>query len=65
MVLWVNFTRLTMRAPDWWESARFQAVCVASSWFRQSGATSSRPTATNAHRCASSSILVFAGQQIP
>jgi len=20
---------LTQRAPDWWESARFQAVCVA------------------------------------
>ena len=21
--------RPTQRAPDWWESARFQAVCVA------------------------------------
>jgi len=21
--------RLTQRAPDWWESARFQAVCAA------------------------------------
>ena len=21
--------RLTQRAPDWWESARFQAVCLA------------------------------------
>ena len=43
---------LTQRAPEprqsapglaWWESARFQAVCVASSWFRQSGVASSRP----------------------
>jgi len=25
----VNAFRLTMRAPDKWESARFQAVCVA------------------------------------
>ena len=31
----------TQRAPDWWESARFQAVCVAWSWFRQSGVVSS------------------------
>jgi hypothetical protein len=22
-------TGLTQRAPDWWESARFQALCVA------------------------------------
>jgi hypothetical protein len=22
-------SRPTQRAPDWWESARFQAVCVA------------------------------------
>jgi len=41
-----------MRAPDWWESARFQAVCVASSWFRQSGVVSSRPPAGNANRWA-------------
>jgi hypothetical protein len=34
-----------MLTPDWWESARFQAVCVASSWFRQSGVASSRPPA--------------------
>jgi hypothetical protein len=33
----------TQRAPDWWESARFQAVCVALSWFRQNGVVSSRP----------------------
>ena len=25
----VNLCWLTMRALDWWESARFQAVCVA------------------------------------
>jgi hypothetical protein len=40
----------TQRAPDGWESARFQAVCVAWSWFRQSGVVSSRPPAGNAHR---------------
>src|SRR6266508_3713541 len=33
------------RAPDWWESARFQAVFVTSSWFRQSGVVSSHPPA--------------------
>ena len=37
--------RLTMRAPDKWDSARFQAVSVAWSWFRQSGVLSSRPPA--------------------
>ena len=26
---------LTQRAPDWWDSARFQAVSVAQSGFRQ------------------------------
>jgi hypothetical protein len=41
---------LTQRAPDWWESARFQAVGVAWSWFRQSGVVSSRPPAGNASR---------------
>ena len=25
---------LTQRAPDWWDSARFQALCVASGGFR-------------------------------
>ena len=44
--------RRTMRAPDWWESPRFQAVCVAGSWFRQSGVASSRPPAGNADRWA-------------
>src|SRR6266508_1719002 len=38
-------SRPTQRAPDWWESARFQAVCVASGWFRQNGVLSSRPPA--------------------
>lgn len=41
---------LTQRAPDRWESARFQAICVAEGWFRQSGAVSSRPPAGNANR---------------
>ena len=44
--------RLTKRAPDWWESARFQAVCVAWSWFRQNAVISSRPPAGNASRWA-------------
>ena len=26
--------RPTQRAPDGWESPRFQAVCVAGGWFR-------------------------------
>jgi hypothetical protein len=34
--------RLTQRTPDWWESARFRALFVASSWFRQNGV--SRPS---------------------
>ena len=33
----------TQRASDCWESARFQAVCVAWSWFRQNGVVSSHP----------------------
>ena len=41
---------LTQRAPDWWESARFQAVCVAWSGFRQSGVVASHPPAGNANR---------------
>ena len=44
--------RPTQRAPDWWESARFQAVCLAWSWFRQSGVVSSHPPAGNASRWA-------------
>ncbi|MBN1406357.1 MAG: hypothetical protein JW956_01130 [Calditrichaceae bacterium] len=40
----------TQRAPDGWESPRFQAVCVAGSWFRQNGVVSSHPPAGNAHR---------------
>ncbi len=46
----IKSPHLTKRAPDGWESARFQAVCVAPSWFRQSGVLSSRPRAGNAHR---------------
>src|SRR6266508_1582509 len=42
--------KLTQRAPDWWESAHFQKVCVARSWFRQSGVVSSHPPAGNASR---------------
>ena len=37
--------RAYMLTPDWWESARFQAVCVALSWFRQGGVISSRESA--------------------
>ncbi len=39
---------LTMRAPDWWDSARFQALFVARSWFRQNGVVSSRQQVTQA-----------------
>ena len=45
-------SRPTQRAPDWWESARFQALYVAWSWFRQNGVISSHPPAGNAHRWA-------------
>jgi hypothetical protein len=44
--------RLTMRAPDVWESARFQAFCVASSWLQQIRVLSARPAAGNASRWA-------------
>jgi len=37
----VNACGLTQRAAEVWESARFQAVCVAWSWFRQIGVVSS------------------------
>ena len=59
--LGVPWVRLTQRAPDplqraqgpwWWDSARFQALFVAWSWFRQNGVTSSRPPAGNASRWA-------------
>jgi len=47
----LRFTgRPTQRAPDWWESPRFQAVSLPSSWFRQSDVVSSRPPAGNANR---------------
>jgi len=42
----------TQRAPDWWDSARFQAVSVAWSGFRQSGVVPSHPPAGNASRWA-------------
>jgi hypothetical protein len=42
--------RPTQRAPDGWESPRFQTGCVAWSWFRQSGVVSSHPPAGNAPR---------------
>ena len=34
--------RACMLTPNWWESPRFQVVCVAWSWFRQNGVVSSR-----------------------
>jgi hypothetical protein len=46
----LRFGDASRRAPDGWESARFQAFCLASSWFRQSGFISSRPPAGNANR---------------
>jgi len=45
-----NENSLTQRAPDGWESARFQAVCVAWSGFRQSNVVLFRPPAGNANR---------------
>ncbi|MFT3894063.1 MAG: hypothetical protein QM730_20730 [Anaerolineales bacterium] len=44
--------RPTQRAPDVWESPRFQAVCVAGGGFRQKGVASSHPPAGNAPRWA-------------
>jgi len=43
-------SHLTKRAPDGWDSARFQALCVARSWFRQSGGVLSRPPAGTLYR---------------
>jgi hypothetical protein len=48
--------RPTQRAPDWWESARFQDVCVTWSWFRQSGVIPSHPPAGNANHWATPCI---------
>jgi hypothetical protein len=48
----------TQRAPDWWESPRFQAVSFAQGWFRQSGVVSSRPPAGNASRWADRRLQV-------
>jgi hypothetical protein len=47
----------TQRAPDWWESARFQAVFVARSRFRQSSVVSSHPPAGNANRWAANHMI--------
>jgi len=44
--------RLTQRALDWWESARFQVFFVAWSWFQKNGVISSLPPASNANRWA-------------
>ena len=41
-----------MRAPDVWESARFQAYFLAWSRFRQNRVISARPAAGNASRWA-------------
>jgi hypothetical protein len=41
-----------MRAPDVWETARFQAFFAAWSRFRQNSVISTRPAAGNAHRWA-------------
>jgi hypothetical protein len=38
--------------PDVWESARFQALFLAGSGFRQNGVISARPAAGNASRWA-------------
>jgi hypothetical protein len=43
---------LTMRAADGGDSARFRAVSLAWSWFRQSSVVPSRPPAANASRWA-------------
>ena len=55
-------TRLTMRAPDVWESAHFQALFLAWSGFRQTGVVSARPAAGNASRWALTSLLSFANE---
>ena len=54
-------TRPTQRAPDWWESARFQALYVATSWFRQNGVVASRPPAGNASRWATQKQIILGG----
>jgi hypothetical protein len=47
-----NKLRLTKRAADKWESARFQAVFNASAESRFQALTASRPLAANANRWA-------------
>ena len=46
----VNACGLTQRAAEVWESARFQAVCVALSFFRFEGHSTLRPASANAGR---------------
>ena len=55
----------TQRAPDWWESARFQAFCVAWSWLRQNSVTSSRPPAGNASRWAANTMKELLMKTLP
>ena len=62
IVLFKQKVCLTQRAPDWWESARFQAVFSAQSWFRQIGFTPSHPPAGNAYRWAAG-INALVGQK--
>jgi len=50
MIVFVFNNGPTQRASDWWDPARFQAVGVAWSGFRQSGVIPSRPRAGNASR---------------
>jgi hypothetical protein len=42
--------RLTMRAADKWESARFLDMFLARGWFRFEGESTLRPLAANAGR---------------
>ncbi len=51
-----NNHRPTPRAPDGWEAPRFRVVCVAPSWFQQSGVPSTRPPPGNAFRWGASDI---------
>jgi hypothetical protein len=46
----VKACRLTMRAADKWESARFLDMFLARGWFRFEGESTLRPLAANADR---------------
>ena len=59
---------VTKPAPDWWESPRFQAVFVASSWFRQNGIVSSDQHAGSPTYAAAEltwGLIISAMRQIP